>query len=243
MPEIVRRERRDPHRSTAARDRGPQAVRSRLREESLVRIAILPRRERRLDRIREDVWKLHPERSPLLLRRSPKPDATRRLVVVADAEMLDRFETRSTPVEPQKRETMNARENAEHCLDVSGGRRLRLDLLFVGEADPRARGIRIDLRVVQDDRERLDRLPDRRGLPSLLAQREDGLVQVLLRDLVHATISQEREETIESDAMKDARRVAHVHARGLPALDCFRERRSALGLTEDRKVRDTASWG
>jgi hypothetical protein len=50
MSEIVGRERGDPRRSTGASDRGPETVRSRLREKSRVRITILPRRKRLLDR-------------------------------------------------------------------------------------------------------------------------------------------------------------------------------------------------
>lgn len=148
VTEVVGTEGRDPGGSASASDRGPETIGTRSWKESRVRIAILARRQRHFDRIREDVREFDPEGSTLFLRRRSESDATGGFVVVPDAEMLDRRKTRSGPVEPEERETVGGREESEDRLDVFRRRRLRLDRFLVGEADTSTRGIRIHLRVV-----------------------------------------------------------------------------------------------
>ena len=95
MPEVVRTE------NTARRRRGtPERWRSAAGPRSRPGtgepcVAILARRERRLERVSELVGELDPECRPRLLRRSSQAHTTVALVVVAHRERVDRADAGS----------------------------------------------------------------------------------------------------------------------------------------------------
>ena len=89
VAKVVRREGRNASLPTGFRYRGPERVRSAVREQSRVRVAELAMRKRRLYRVRERVRKVNPERASRLRRLSAETDSTTRLVVVPDASRVD----------------------------------------------------------------------------------------------------------------------------------------------------------
>ena len=88
VAQVVRRPERDRERAARLRNRGAQRVGPRCGEQPRVGVAILARRQRRVDGVGEVAGHVDPQRVTRLRRGLAQPDATARFVVVADPRLI-----------------------------------------------------------------------------------------------------------------------------------------------------------
>ena len=205
-------------------DRDPEPVGADAGKERRVGVAILARRQRRLDRLGEHVREVDPERRPRLRRRRPQPDAPPGLVVVADAECSRQMRAARPTSRARGAAAGTDREQPHDGLHVFGGRRLELDRLLVRQ--PHAlvpRRVRLDPVLLEHGRQVLDALADRLALAAGPRELAHELIDVLDAERVDAAVAEDGDDAAERDAVQDARRLGDVDACRAPLLACCRD--------------------